>query len=64
MSDNDLKRNPHKIRGSKGEAWWYEESTGISIVQEFWSGKDFIGVRVSKISWTHIRRALARKDKP
>ena len=63
MSDKHLQLKPHAVRGSKKQAWWYEEPNGISVAQQVWSKESFLTVRVAKIPWREIRRALARKDK-
>ncbi len=57
MSDNDLSRHPHSIRGRK-DAWWYEEAAGINVVVERQSNTTQV-----MIPWRSIRYALARKAK-
>ena len=56
MSDKDLKRDPHSIRG-RPDAWWYEEAAGLSVVVERQPKTTSV-----LIPWRAIRYALARKD--
>lgn len=50
---------PHKMRHVSGNAgataWWYEEKKSLCVVTD--SGDQF------NISWSLVRRALARLDK-
>lgn len=54
MSDKDLLRTSHAIRGTT-MVWWYEEEKGICVV-------GMVGQTVV-IPWRSIRGALKRKDK-
>jgi len=64
MSDTHLLTASHKIRGTK-RAWWYEESAGVCIVQEYWNIKEeYQGTSSVMIPWRALRGALARKDRP
>ena len=64
MSNQHLKRTPHKIAHDP-TVKWYEEPKGIWVVQEYYRAKDglYLGTRSVVISWRAIRAALKRKDK-
>ena len=64
MSNQHLKRTPHKIAHDP-TAWWYEEDKGIYVVQEYYRAKDglYLGTRSVVIPWRAVRAALKRKDK-
>ena len=59
MSKSDLKLTPHRPAG-RDDVWWYEENDGIYVVME---GKDGAIANTTKIKWSSLRAALARKDK-
>lgn len=64
MSNDHLRRDPHKIYGTQ-TAWWYEEPAGITIVQEVHGGQPdgpLLATLQETIPWWSIREALARKD--
>jgi len=58
MSTKHLQRQPYLIYRDC-TAWWYEEGTGITIVVE-----SATETKLIRISWTALRRALARKEAP
>ena len=64
MSDQHLKLTSHKIR-HEPDAWFYEEATGICVVQQYRGNTGLIyGTRSVVIPWREIRAALKRKDLP
>lgn len=58
MSKNDLLLHSHKFTSTK-DAWWYEDNAGIDVMVY-----PHVVCQHLKISWTAIRAALKRKDKP
>jgi hypothetical protein len=64
MSDRHLQLTPHKI-ARDSHVWWYEEPTGIWVVQDYYRAKDglYLGTHSVVIPWRAVRAALKRKDR-
>lgn len=60
MANKHLSPKPKKINPN---AWWYEESHGISVMHEVYSNGRHVRTDKLKIPWHKIRKALARKDR-
>lgn len=58
MSNKDLSRKPHNVRG-RPDIWWYEGVRGIEMYVEFEKH-----VEPVTIKWDLLRAALSRLDKP
>jgi len=63
MAKQHLSLSPHSIRGTK-TAWWYEEDSGICVVQQHLEAGVHIATVSTVIPWNSLRSALQRKDKP
>lgn len=58
VSDRHLKGAPHRLR-DREDAWWYEESRGMTVVVEFYGAP----TQTVLIPWKEVRAALARLDR-
>jgi hypothetical protein len=58
MANKHLKLTPSVVKCDLGDAWFYEESHGFTIIHRLPDNKTC----EIKIPWTKIRKALKRKD--